>query len=74
MKKYVMNVKRLTKKEKEYNRKKQEQVQARQREAKTSWVRTKIKVCLVCDNKFFTDDYDRHACSIECFIELKRGK
>ena len=74
MKKYVMNVKGLTKEEKLYNRKKQEQIQARQTEAKTSWVKTKIKVCLICDNKFFTDDYEKLACSIECFIELKRGK
>ena len=68
-----MNVKRLTKKEKEYNRRKQEQVHARQVEAKAKWLKTQFKVCLVCDNKFFTDDYDRHACSIECYIEFKRG-
>ena len=55
-----------------YNRKKQEQIYARQVEAKANWVKTKIKVCLVCDNKFFTDDYDNLACSIDCHRELKR--
>ena len=55
-----------------YNRKKQEQIYARQVEAKANWVKTKIKVCLVWDNKFFTDDYDNLACSIDCHRELKR--
>jgi len=70
----LQQIKRLVLETKLYNRKKQEQIYARQVEAKAKWLKTQIKVCLICDNKFFTDDYERLACSIECYIELKRGK
>ena len=67
-----MNVRRMGMDERLYNRRKQEQIQARQTEAKTGWVKTKTKVCLVCDNKFYTEDYANLACSIDCHRELKR--
>jgi len=69
MREYVMSVKGLTK----YEMRRQDQIQARQTEAKTGWVKTKTKVCMVCDNKFYTDDYANLACSIDCHKELRRG-
>ena len=72
MKQYVMNVKRMTKDEKLHNRKRQDQIHARQIEAKVKWMETKIKVCLVCDNKFFTESFEALACSNECYMELRR--
>jgi len=71
MKEYVMNVKGMTK-EKLYNRKKQEQINARRMEAKVKWMKTKTKVCVVCDNIFPTQEFEEAACSLECYRELRR--
>jgi len=66
--KSVKNVKNLMK----YEIQKQEQINARRTEAKIKWMRTKIKVCIVCDNKFPTQDYEDLACSLDCYRELRR--
>lgn len=66
--KSVKNVKNLMK----YEIQKQEQINARRTEAKIKWMRAKIKVCIVCDNKFPTQDYEDLACSLDCYRELRR--
>ena len=66
-----MSVKGLTK-EILYNRRKQEQVHARRMEAREKWKGTKTKCCIVCDNKFLTQDFEEVACSFECYRELRR--
>ena len=65
---FVMSVKGLT----EYEMRKQDQINARKTEAKAKWLRTKIKVCIVCDNKFPTKDFGELACSLDCYRELRR--
>ena len=71
MREFVMTVRDLTKEEL-YNRRKQDQINARKTEAKVKWMKTKIKVCIVCDNKFPTQEFEELACSFECYRELRR--
>lgn len=66
--KSVMSVKNLMK----YEIRKQDQINARRTEAKVKWMRTKTKVCVVCDNKFQTQDFDDLACSLDCYREARR--
>ena len=58
--------------EKEHERRKKEQVRARQIEAKVKWEQTKTKTCPVCDNPFHTQDWEEMACSKECYREFRR--
>lgn len=72
MKKYVQNARVLTMREKEHEKRKKEQIRARQIEAKVKWEETKKKTCPVCDNPFITEDWQEMACSAECYREMRR--
>ncbi|MBT4050069.1 MAG: hypothetical protein HOE64_17110 [Nitrospina sp.] len=72
MKQYVMSVKKKTPEEKEHNRKKFQQIQARKRELEAKWTQTNTKSCPVCGSDFITYNFKDIACSYECHKELKR--
>ena len=55
-----------------HEKRKKEQVRARQIEAKVKWEETKTKTCPVCDNPFHTEDWEEMACSQECYREFRR--
>ena len=72
MKKFVQNARKLTQREIVHEKRKQEQVRARQIEAKVKWEETKTKTCPVCDNPLHTEDWEEMACSQECYRDFRR--
>tara|TARA_R100001082_G_scaffold110942_1_gene92526 strand:- start:2939 stop:3163 length:225 start_codon:yes stop_codon:yes gene_type:complete len=69
---FAPNARKLTHMDIEHERRKKEQIRARQIEAKVKWENTKTKTCPVCDNPFRTEDWEEMACSHECYREFRR--